>query len=94
MDSTTTTFEDVADLVHQMEQEVNNGTIHLSAEEWAELNGDLEEASRLLERDEVNERLLESVAWLVITAFEDNETLGEHFDDRLTSLTTMPSLTF
>ncbi len=55
-------------------------------QEWAQIYDVLAEYERLLERDDVSEADLEEVAWEVIEAFEENETLSTYFRATLDEL--------
>lgn len=76
------TIEGVANLVNQ----VNTGVIKLSAREWAQIYDFLAEYQSALEGGDVNESGLEEVAWQVIEAFEENQTLATHFRAELDAL--------
>lgn len=80
------TIECVANLVNKMHKNVNTGAIKLSGGEWAEIYDFLAEYESILEGGDVNERGLEEVAWQVIRAFEENQTLATHFRAELDAL--------
>ncbi|MDM8526850.1 hypothetical protein QUF58_01450 [Anaerolineales bacterium HSG24] len=69
-----------------MQQQVDAGLIQLQTAEWAKLNHLLERKLPLLETEEPDEAVLKDVAWLIIAAFRENDTLEENFSEQLTAL--------
>ena len=86
-------IEGVAQLVQEVQQKLDDGELHLSAKEWAELDRSLDEVRPLLAKETVKATELEDAAWLLVAAFEENETLAEQFDDKLARLTGGTKLT-
>ena len=80
-------IEKAVALIEDMQQKVDDGTIGLSSEEWQQLDSKLDEARRSLNAAEVTEGQLNDVVWVVIGAFEENQTLAEAFKEPLASLT-------
>lgn len=80
------TIEGVANLIDQMQQKVNAGGLELSGREWAEIYEFLAEYEIVLEAGDVNESGLQEVAYEVIEAFEENQTLAAHFRAELDAL--------
>jgi hypothetical protein len=77
-----TTIEGVAQLVQEVQEKLDDGELHLSAEAWAELDSSLDEVRPLLAKEGVKATELEDAAWLLVAAFEDNKTLAEQFASR------------
>jgi len=86
MNDQQTFVEETVALISDIEQQVTAGTVELPAEEWANLYRDLEEARDLLAQtgDDID---MDDLAGLIVAAIEENDTLADHFADRLAELT-------
>ena len=91
--SSMTIIDGVAQLVQEVQQKIEDGQLHLSAEEWARLDRSLEDVRFLLAGENVSANQLDDAAWLLIAAFEHNVALAKEFADRLAVLTGGTKLT-
>lgn len=93
MSSEITITDGVAQLIEEMQRDIENGKIRLSANDWAELASKLEDARGLLEKREMGEKELDDATWMIIAAFEENKSLMKEFGKRLKVLTGGTKLT-
>ena len=86
-------IEGVSQLVETIQLRIDNRSLTLSAEEWTKLDKSLKEAGSALEVTRVTSSQLEDVAWLMISAFEENKTIAKVFADELGALVSGTKLT-
>ena len=75
MSSKITIADGVAQLIEEMQRDIENGKIRLSGDDWAQLAKNLQEARPLLEKSKMSEKELDDATWLIIAAFEENQSL-------------------
>lgn len=86
-------IEGVSQLVENIQQRIDNGSLTLSTKEWIKLDKSLNEARSSLKANKVTSRQLEDIAWLMISAFEENKTIAKEFADELKPLVRGTKLT-
>lgn len=86
-------IEGVSQLVETIQQRIDNGSLTLSTKEWIKLDKSLNEARSSLKANRVTSRQLEDIAWLMISAFEENKTIAKAFADKLKPLVRGTKLT-
>lgn len=82
-------IEGVSQLIETIQLRIDNGSLILSTNEWIKLDKSLNEARSSLKAN----RQLEDIAWLMISAFEENKTIRKAFADELKPLVRGTKLT-
>ncbi len=86
-------IEGVSQLVEKIQQRIDNDSLTLSTNEWIKLDKSLNEARSALQANQVSSNQLEDIAWLMISAFEENRTIAKAFVDELGELVNGTKLT-
>lgn len=86
-------IDGVAELLEEIQQEIEHGELRLSTKDWIRLDRSLEDVRLLLGEPRVSANELDDAAWLLIAAFESNNTLAKLFADKLAMLTGGTKLT-
>lgn len=86
MPQANSTINDIIQLVNQVLQAVQDGTLRLSAQEWQPLERDLREVLTDLS-EATDETAQEAALKDLIAVFDRHDMIADHFEDELKKLT-------
>lgn len=79
-------IEGTIKIIQTIQTNIDDGSLTLSYEEWALLDGHLDDVRPMLENDRVRMADLEEAAELIVTAIEENKRLKRLFASEIDAL--------